>query len=227
MGKTRLAAEIAGEAHREGAAVLYAAGTGPPEAALAAIARARETRRPALLVLDDADRAPADVRSRCATSRRSVPAGARAGHRAGGGGARAARAARVDALEPLDADGVQRSPASTPPPVPMRFRVRTLLATSGGVPARRVHEAASGWAPPRGDAPRRRRRRARRPGAPRPRAMVNELAGIVVACSRPTSAPGSPATARTPRHRQVCPYKGLATFDADATRFPSRPFTLR
>jgi DNA-binding SARP family transcriptional activator len=63
MGKTRLAAQIAGEAHRDDATVFYAAGTGPPEGALAAIARAREPRRPAVVVVDDADRAPAVVRS--------------------------------------------------------------------------------------------------------------------------------------------------------------------
>src|SRR4051812_6649783 len=51
MGKTRVAAEIASEAHRDGAAVLYAAGTGPPEVALAALVRARDARRPTLLVL--------------------------------------------------------------------------------------------------------------------------------------------------------------------------------
>src|SRR5215203_2838371 len=63
MGKTRLAAELAGEAHRDDAAVFYAAGTGAPEAALAAIARAREPRRPVLVVVDDADRAPTSVRA--------------------------------------------------------------------------------------------------------------------------------------------------------------------
>ena len=63
MGKTRLAAELATGAHREQAAVLHAAGTGPPEAGLAAIARARGSRRPTLLVLEDADRAPSVVRA--------------------------------------------------------------------------------------------------------------------------------------------------------------------
>ena len=62
MGKTRIAAELAGEAHRAGAAILYAAGSGPPEAVLAAIARLRDSARPALLVVDDADRAPEPVR---------------------------------------------------------------------------------------------------------------------------------------------------------------------
>ena len=63
MGKTRVAAEIAGDAHREGAAVLYTSGAGPPEAVLALIARARGMRSPVLVVIDDADRAPAEARA--------------------------------------------------------------------------------------------------------------------------------------------------------------------
>ena len=63
MGKTRLAAELASEAQREGAAVRLRGGTGPPEAAPKAIARARGTRRPALIVIDNADRVPTDVRA--------------------------------------------------------------------------------------------------------------------------------------------------------------------
>jgi DNA-binding SARP family transcriptional activator len=63
MGKTRLAAELAGEAQREGAVVLYVAGTGSPEAAFAAVAKVREARRATLLVVDDADRAGAEVRA--------------------------------------------------------------------------------------------------------------------------------------------------------------------
>src|SRR5829696_1690041 len=51
MGKTRLAAELAGDAQREGALVVLAAGTGAPEAALAVLARARELRQPALVVV--------------------------------------------------------------------------------------------------------------------------------------------------------------------------------
>ena len=62
MGKTRVAAELAAEAHREGATVIYAAGTGAPEAALAALARLRASPRRTLVVVDDADRAPVEVR---------------------------------------------------------------------------------------------------------------------------------------------------------------------
>src|SRR4051812_24347231 len=63
MGKTRLAAELAGQAHREGASVVYTAGADSSEAALAAIGRARAARGSALLVLDDADRAAPAVRA--------------------------------------------------------------------------------------------------------------------------------------------------------------------
>ncbi|HET8949970.1 MAG TPA: AfsR/SARP family transcriptional regulator, partial [Solirubrobacteraceae bacterium] len=70
MGKTRLAAELAGDAHRDGALVLYATGTGAPEAALAVLARACSARARALIVVDDADRAPAEVR---AALRKLVP----------------------------------------------------------------------------------------------------------------------------------------------------------
>jgi DNA-binding SARP family transcriptional activator len=61
MGKTRLAAELAAEVQRDGGHVLYASGAGPPEAARRVIEQARSTRRPALLVVDDFDHAPAEV----------------------------------------------------------------------------------------------------------------------------------------------------------------------
>jgi DNA-binding SARP family transcriptional activator len=148
IGKTRLAAELASDAHREGAAVLYAAGTGPPEAALAAIARVREARRPALVVLDNVDRAPADVR---AVLRGLGPALGRLPALVLATGQEAAALDRLEpqaslVLEPLDAESVRAiaafyAPAGGGDLVP----VETLLASSRGV-ARRVHEAASEWA---------------------------------------------------------------------------------
>ena len=61
MGKTRLAMQVAGEAHRDGTSVLYASCLGPPERVLGAVAVIRDPRRPTLLVLDDVDRATASV----------------------------------------------------------------------------------------------------------------------------------------------------------------------
>jgi DNA-binding SARP family transcriptional activator len=60
MGKTRLAAELAAEVHRDRAPVLYASGAGAPADALSALERVRAP-RPTLLVLDDLDRAGEDV----------------------------------------------------------------------------------------------------------------------------------------------------------------------
>ena len=222
MGKTRLAAEIASDAHREGAAVLYAAGTGPPEAALAAIARAREARRPALVVLDDADRAPAEVRAalRELGAGARPPAGAGARHRAGGGGARTARAAgvaRARAARRRERPGDRRllRPGRRGDAVP----VETLLATSRGV-ARRVHEAAGEWA--RREATRRVDAAAGRAAAGRSeaRALEAELAGSVVELQSTREraglvrADGDDAVAPA-----VCPYKGLATFDAEDAEY--------
>jgi WD40 repeat protein len=226
MGKTRLAAEIAGDAHREGAAVLYAAGTGPPEAALAAISRARESQRPALVVLDDADRAPADVR---AALRALGPALRRLPALVLATGQEAAALDRLEphaslVLEPLGAESVRAiaafyAPAADGDAVP----VETLLATSRGV-ARRVHEAANEWA--RREATDRVDAVAGRAAAGRTeaRALEAELAGSVVELQSTRERAGLANRDGEIAHARVtCPYKGLATFDAaDAEYFFGR-----
>ena len=220
MGKTRIAAEIAADADREGAAVLYAAGTRTPEVALAAIARARHARRPALLVLDDADRAPAEVHA----SLRELGRSSRAllvlatGHDA----AALVRLEPRDSiiLEPLDAEAIRLiagfyAPAGGDDEPP----VETLLATSGGV-ARRVHEAASEWA--RRAATRRVDAAAERTAAGRSeaRGLDAELTGGVVDLQSARERAGrltpddDDAEAAT-----VCPYKGLATFNSDDAEY--------
>ena len=158
MGKTRLAAEIAGDAHREGAAVLYAAGTGPPEAALAAIARAREARRPALVVLDDADRAPAEVR---AALRALGPALGRLPALVLATGQEAAALARLEpqeslVLEPLDAESVRAIAALLR--AGRRRRRGAGRDAAGHEPRRRAPRPRGGErvGAARGDAPRRR-----------------------------------------------------------------------
>jgi WD40 repeat protein/DNA-binding SARP family transcriptional activator len=207
MGKTRIAAEVAAEAHREGAAVLYAAGSGPPEAALAAIARIRETLRPALLVLDDADRAPAQV---LAALRTPLPGLVLAT------GQESAALARLEpresiVLEPLDADGVRRVAGlygDAPP-------VETLLATSRGVP-RRVHEAAAEWA--RREATRRVDAAADRAaiGRSEARALEAELAGSVIELQSARERTFEREDTDAP---MVCPYKGLAAFDVEDAEY--------
>jgi WD40 repeat protein/DNA-binding SARP family transcriptional activator len=222
MGKTRMAAEIAADAHREEAAVLYAAGTGPPEAAIAAMARTRDARRPMLLVLDDADRAPSDVRSalrELAHALVSLPVLVLAT------GQEAAALARLEphdsiTLDPLDADAVRTiagfyAPAGGGDAVP----VETLLATSRGV-ARRVHEAASEWA--RREATRRVDVVADRAAAGRSeaRALEVELAGSVVELQSARERAGLVARGSEDADGPVvCPYKGLATFDSEDAEY--------
>ena len=222
MGKTRLAAAIAGDAHREEATVLYAAGTGPPEAALVAVARTRDSRRPTLLVLDDVDRAPGDVR---AALRELAPALAHLPALVLATGQEAAALARLEpresiTLEPLDAEAVAviagfYAPTRDDDAVP----VETLVAASGGV-ARRVHEAASEWA--RREATRRVDAVAGRAAAGRSkaRALEAELAGNVVDLQSARERAGLLAGAGADTEAAVvCPYKGLATFDTDDAEY--------
>ena len=216
MGKTRLAAELASEAHREGAAVVYAAGTGPPEAAPKAIARARGTRRPALIVIDNADRVPPDVR---AALRALAPALGRLPVLVLATGQEAAALARLEpqdaiVLEPLDADAV-RAIAGFYAPAGGAVPVETLLEASRGVP-RRVHEVAREWA--RHEATRRVDAVAGRAAAGRTeaRALEAELAGTVADLQSVRERAGDGEESGTPA---VCPYKGLATFGAEDAEY--------
>jgi hypothetical protein len=183
MGKTRLAGEIAGIAHGEGATVLHAAGAAASEVSLAAIARARAARRPTLLVVDDADRAGGEVRAAMCELERGleecpslvVAIGCDEAVLAGMG----SRASI--ALPPLDGPAVRRIAALYAPEAgPGELPVDALLASSGGVPSR-VHALANDWA---------REAAARRvdavaglaaAGRVEARALVAELAGSVAA----------------------------------------------
>jgi WD40 repeat protein/DNA-binding SARP family transcriptional activator len=222
IGKSRLAAELAGEAYRGGASVLYVAATSPAGAVRAALSRCREAARPTLLVVDDADQADADVLAELAELTRvlaTVPVLALAS------GDDAAALARLDpdgslTLEPLDADAVRAiavryAPGHSAKDVP----AERLLDASGGVP-RRVHELAGQWA---------RREAARRVGAVAGRAAAGraelrsieaELAGDVVELQAASEQAPLLAGAEAP---VVCPFKGLASFElADAPYFFGR-----
>ena len=119
-------------------------GSGPAEVALAAIARAAESRRPALLVLDDADRAPTP-RSGWRCSRSPERRGARAGHGSAGRGAGAPGAARGARARAARRRGGRRHRRRSMPRPAATSPSTRCCATSRGV-ARRVHEAASEWA---------------------------------------------------------------------------------
>jgi WD40 repeat protein/DNA-binding SARP family transcriptional activator len=198
MGKTRLAAELAGEVHRDRGTVRYASGAGPPDVARAALAD------------DDADRAPAAVRAALddlaigvadlpvlvlATAEHDGPPG-------------------CERLEPgpLDAHAVRAvallyagpTPGAEPP-------VEQLVRASGGVP-RQVHRAAAEWA--RGQAGRRLGATAERAAVERSglRATEDDLAGDVVALQVVREL----AELHDDRPDVVaCPFKGLAFFDVE------------
>ncbi|MDA0166058.1 winged helix-turn-helix domain-containing protein [Solirubrobacter ginsenosidimutans] len=211
MGKTRLAAELARELQREGATVFYASGLGPAEVALAAIARTAESRRPALLVLDDGDRAGAEVRLALFSLRDGAVCVLATGVQAAALARLEPREALV--LEPLDAEVVAAIASFYAPPggdVP----VDELLRTSRGV-ARRVHEAASEWA--RHAATERVDALAGRAAIGRGEAwaLESELAGSV-ADLQSTLERVEDRPAATPL---VCPYKGLASFNREDAEY--------
>ncbi|MEA2194870.1 MAG: hypothetical protein QOG42_1304, partial [Solirubrobacteraceae bacterium] len=221
IGKSRLAAELAGHVHRHGARVLYASGAGPAERVVDALGQAREATRPTLLVVDDADRAGADVLAELGELA-GVLAGVPVLVLAAAQDAEALAGPRTDAalhLNPLDEDAVRAiaggyAPGRLDGEVPADW----LLDASGGIP-RRVHEVAGQWA--RQEAARRVGAVAGRTAAGRAelRSMEAELTGDVVELQA--------ARERVVAHGHdaplICPFKGLASFDvADAEYFFGR-----
>jgi WD40 repeat protein/DNA-binding SARP family transcriptional activator len=212
IGKTRLAAELAGEVHRDRGAVLYASGAGPAGTARAAVDSARAARRPTLLVLDDVDRAGGELRSALAELHDGLAALAvlvvATGEDPGLGSEPGVEATLT--LAPLDADGVAavaRLYAREDAEVP----VARLVKDSGGVP-QRVHRAAGEWA--RTQAARRLGAAVDRAASERAglRAAEDEVAGTVVELQ----AVSERAELRDSEPGVVaCPFKGLAAFDVD------------
>jgi WD40 repeat protein/DNA-binding SARP family transcriptional activator len=222
IGRSRLAAELAGDVHRLGATVLFAAGAGPPDATLAALKGAREATSPTLLVVDDADRADDDVLAELADLTRALPTlpvlALATGERREAFAPPNADGA-LD-LGPLDAEAVREIAAPyASDPDGEEVPVQWLLKTSDGVP-RRVHELASEWA--RREAARRVDAIAGRTAAERAdlRSMEDELAVGVVELQR---ADERLALVGDKEEPVVCPFKGLAPFDvADAEYFFGR-----
>src|SRR5215207_8807108 len=224
MGKTRLAAELAADAARQGATVLYAAGARGGEQALAAVAAARESRRPTLLVVDDADRADAEVLAALAE-----PASVTACALVLATGQDAAVLGRLGAAESLvlpslDDDAVREiASLYATDDLASSVPVAELVAGSAGIP-RRVHQASGEWA---------RREGARRieavagdaaTGRGRLRSIEGELSARVVTLQRVRErAERFAASDDDPRRLELCPFKGLASFDvADAAYFFGR-----
>jgi WD40 repeat protein/DNA-binding SARP family transcriptional activator len=221
MGKSRLAAELAGEAHRAPATVLYAAGGGPPDATLKVLNSAHDATGPTLLVIDDADRANPEVLNRLGDLGRSLRALPVLVIACGEDVDALANLGADDALalRPLDAAAVRAIAISYAPEADGMVPVEWLREESEGLP-RRVHELASQWA--RREAAQRVEAMAGRAAAGRAelRSMEAELAGGVVDLQ---VAGERLALVSEPEAPVVCPFKGLATFDeGDADYFFGR-----
>ncbi len=220
IGKSRLAAELAGDAHRTGARVLFAGGGGPADGVLGAIADVGQATRPTLLVLAEADRAGAGVLTaldELVGSLADLPVLVLATADTHDGLEDRAAAAAIT-LEPLDAEAVSAIAADYRGGRSEGLPGSRLLEATGGIPGR-VHEVAGQWA--RREAARRVEAAAGRAAAGRVelRSMEAELTGDVVelqAARERTERPTHDAP-------MVCPFKGLASFDvADAEYFFGR-----
>ena len=217
IGKTRLAAELAAEVHRDrGDRALRLGRRRAGRGARRARAR-RAARRPTLLVLDDVDQAPEAVRAaldELAGGLAALPVLVLATAEDAGALADLHADAMVT-LGPLDAAGVAAVAAA------VRARGRrgagraALLEASGGVPQRVHRAAASGRAT----------EAARRLGA-----TADRAAGERPGCARPrTTSRATWSSCRRVRERAeprdrdagvvACPFKGLASFDVDDADF--------
>jgi WD40 repeat protein/DNA-binding SARP family transcriptional activator len=224
IGKTRLAAELAREALRRRMVVLYTGAGDATADALAAIRRAGEGDRPALLVLDDADHVRPEVIARCAElggagpaprllllilSERAEPPAPLAGQ--------VTLSVELGALEEPAVAEIARlyQPAAGVEPPP----AHELAVESRGVPLA-AHRAAAEWA--RASASRAAEASAGRAAAERHelRAAESELSSDLLALGAVdeqarlygSEEHGAPLPA-------VCPFLGLATFDASSAEY--------
>jgi DNA-binding SARP family transcriptional activator/WD40 repeat protein len=214
IGKTRLAAALAGEVHRDRGAVLYASGAGAPDAALAALARAGTASRPTLLVLDDVDRAREavlaaleELAGRLAALPVLVLATAEEAQ---------LRADSTLCLDPLDGDAVRAVAALyAATSEEAAAAAEQLLQRTGGI-AEQVHRLAAEWA--RAASARRLDASASRAAAERAglRATEDEVAGEVVQLQ--TLRERTARREATPEPL-ACPFKGLASFDIDDAEY--------
>lgn len=230
IGKTRLAAELATIAHDAGAAVVYVPAARPAvgDAAAPSGPAGAPTGRPVLTVVDDLDAAAADAVSAVVegaaelagragmflvTHRREAPPGLMAVAE------RLAPAEQRRRLGPLDSDAVRSIVALYAGHATDEAPIGELLGESGGVPAA-VHRVASQWA--RTAAAGRLGTSADRTAAGRrglrdaEAALIGDVADLELARERDRlyGADAEEASGSAARSRTVCPYKGLAEFEA-------------
>ena len=217
IGKSHLVAEFASEAHARGATVLYANAGGPPAATLAVLARAHSAGAPTVLIVDDADHAPSEVRRRLEAFRRDIAGVPLLAVVLG-----EQRSQNGDGLvlAPLDRGALRAIVTRYSPGPPTESPPEEwLLAASRGVPAM-IHQLADEWAQKAArDAARRIEAGVKRTAIQRSelRSMERELAAdvVVLEAARENEAIDGGAV--------VCPFKGLASFQvADAPYFFGR-----
>jgi WD40 repeat protein/DNA-binding SARP family transcriptional activator len=223
IGKTRLAAELAADVQGDGGAVLYASGGESPDAASGTVAKARQGRRPTLLVLDNADDAlPPVLEAAAALAREpdAQPLLISVLHHDEQGAPAFAPLLEIGAaerlrLDPLSEDATAEIAALYAPREGPAMPLETLIAESEGVPLR-IHRAAGGWA--QAEAAERLAATAQRAAEDRIGLHTTQaaIAGGVVdlqAASERTRlyAVEEPAA---PSESEVCPFRGLAPFDA-------------
>ena len=217
IGKTRLAAELAAEVQQAGKEVLYAAGSGSPDAALAAIRATAEGDLPTLLVLDDADDAsPAVLDAAVAlTQPRDTPSLLLVLHQDKQGPPAFAGAVQKLVLHPLRVEAAGEIAELYAPADGVAMPLETLMAESDGVPLR-AHWAASAWAQAQAaeqleaasdqatvDQGGLRAARARVAGGVVDLQVARERTSLFVVAEPPN-----------PTEPEVCPFRGLAPFDS-------------
>jgi WD40 repeat protein/DNA-binding SARP family transcriptional activator len=225
IGKTRLAAELARAALRARMAVVYAGAAMSPEEALASVRHAATGEGPALLVLDDADDASPPLLSAAAQLARNAPSRkllVLVLHREPDPPPSfAGLPAHRIPLGPLSPGAVEEIAALYSAPGGEAIPAHVLAAEAAGVPLE-AHRAASEWA--REQAAARLVETAARAEAERGdmRAAEVELADNVIDLQAARSrgrlytlggAEPEPGDDEPPAPA-VCPFLGLATFDA-------------
>jgi Protein kinase domain len=215
MGKTRLAAALARDVSAQGCEVRYVSCLGRGDLAIEALAEAGTVTTPVLLVLDDLDAADVEL----------LDAVRHAGHAVASTSALVLATSRTPfpgashrELLPLDAAAVAELAGHVAGDAAEALPLEAVLEETGGVPLR-VHEILAEWL--RAEASRRLGEAALRAAAGRQelRAAQADLTSSVVDLQQALGR----VEADTAAAEQVCPYKGLASFDvADADSFFGR-----